>query len=224
MREKPKIMPGVTQPSAPPESSTSASPARISARRIAERIGRTGTSGRQHVADATQPERDRHLARDHPDDADGDGVRRDVLAAGGEEVAVLRLADVDAAAAAADDDAGVRLVDAKASVVPRLACRNDGRGAPRVNSACGSAREWRSSSSSPSSTCASADRDRRYRRSHLARERRDVELGDRARGGNAAADVVPEPLSPDTERRHDADARDHDPRDGHGLTIIPADA
>jgi hypothetical protein len=95
------------------------------ARRIAERIGGAGASGRKHVADATQPERNRHLARDHADDADGDGIGRHVLAAGGEEVAILRLADVDTAAAAANDDSRVRLVDAKVRVVPRLACRND---------------------------------------------------------------------------------------------------
>ena len=58
----------------------------------------------------------------------------------------------------------------------------------------------------------------------LAGKRRDVEFGDGSGGSDAAADVVPEPLPPNTERRDDADARDHDPRDGHGLTIIPADA
>ena len=38
-----------------------------------------------------------------------------------EEIVVLPLADVDAAAAAADHDAGVRLADRQPGVVPRLA-------------------------------------------------------------------------------------------------------
>ena len=82
---------------------------------------------RQHVADAAQAQGNRHLARHHADDADGDGVGGDVTPAGGEEVAVLRLADVDAAATAADDDAGTGLVDAQAGVVPRLARGNHGQ-------------------------------------------------------------------------------------------------
>ena len=84
-------------------------------RRIAQRVGGTGAAGGQHVADAAQAQRDRHLARDHPDDADGDGVGGDVAPAVREEVAVLRFADVDAAAAAADDHARAGFVDAKAA-------------------------------------------------------------------------------------------------------------
>ena len=44
----------------------------------------------------------------------GNGVGRDLPAVLDEEVVVLALADVDAAAAAADDDAGVRLADPQA--------------------------------------------------------------------------------------------------------------
>ena len=42
-----------------------------------------------------------------------------------EEVVVLPFADVDAAAAAADDDAGVRLADAQAGIGPRFARGDD---------------------------------------------------------------------------------------------------
>ena len=50
---------------------------------------------------------------------DGDGVRGDALQAVGEELAILPLADFDAATAAADDDAGARLTEAQAGVDAR---------------------------------------------------------------------------------------------------------
>ena len=123
MREKPKIMPGSTQPSVPPDSSTSYSPSSSSMRGIADRVGRAGAAGREHVADAVQAERDRNLARHHAADADGDGIRRDVPAVVGEEVLVLPLADVDAAAAAADDHAGAGLAEAAGRRRSRLRAR-----------------------------------------------------------------------------------------------------
>jgi hypothetical protein len=61
------------------------------------------------VADAPELQRDRDLARDHPDDGDGDGVGRDSLEPVAEVLGVLALGDIDAAGAAADDDAGPRL-------------------------------------------------------------------------------------------------------------------
>ena len=47
------------------------------------------------------------------------------------------------------------------------------------------------------------------------RELRRVELGDRARAAAAAADVLPETLAADAERRDDADAGDDDARLSH---------
>jgi hypothetical protein len=58
---------------------------------------------------------------------------RDLLQAVGEELAVLPLADLDAAGAAADDDAGARLAEAQAGVDPGLARGDDaGQRRPRV--------------------------------------------------------------------------------------------
>src|SRR5581483_11840844 len=91
--------------------------------RIPERIGGTGAAAGEDVADAVHAERDRDLARHHAADADGDRVRRHVAAAGREEIFVLALADIDAAAAAADEDAGIRLAGAQAGVAPRFARR-----------------------------------------------------------------------------------------------------
>ena len=88
---------------------------------IAHRVGGAGAAGGEDVADAVQPERDRNLARHHAADAERDGVGRDVTAVVGEEVLVLLLADVDAAAARADDHAGAGLAEAEAGVIPRLA-------------------------------------------------------------------------------------------------------
>ena len=67
----------------------------------------------------------------HADDRDRDGVGRDLAAALDEEIVVLPLADVDAAAAAADDDAGFRLAERQAGVDPGFARRDhaDQRGA-----------------------------------------------------------------------------------------------
>ena len=215
-------MPGVTQASAPPDSRTSASPARMQRRRVADRVGRARAAARQHVADAVQPQRDRDLARHHADDRDRNGVRRDLAAALDEEVVVLPLADVDAAAAAADDDAGVRLADPQAGVSPRFARGDDAdqRGArialrigaivrvPDVVAARAPARR-RSS--------------RRHRRGDAAGELRRVELRDGARAAAAAADVIPEALAADAERRDDADAGDHDAppsRERHDAIVV----
>ena len=70
------------------------------------------------MADTPEAERDGQLARQHADDANRDGVGRDVLAALREEVLVLRFAHIDAAAAAADQHAGVGLADLQAGIVP----------------------------------------------------------------------------------------------------------
>ena len=70
------------------------------------------------MADAAQAQRNRDLARHHAADPHCDRVRRDVLAVVLEEVLVLALADVDAAATAADDHAGIGLGEAEAGVVP----------------------------------------------------------------------------------------------------------
>ena len=90
-------------------------------RGVADRVGRARAAARQHVAHAAQAERDRDLARHHAADADGNRVRRHVPAAGGEEVLVLLFADVDAAAAAADEHAGAGLARAQSGIAPRFA-------------------------------------------------------------------------------------------------------
>ncbi len=66
--------------------------------------------------------------------------------------------------------------------------------------------------SSPSSAGDVVDRDGRDRRRDAAGELGRIEVGDRARSAAATADVLPEPLAADAERRHDADAGDDDPR------------
>ena len=178
---------------------------------VADRVGRARAAARQHVADAAQPQRDRDLARQHPDNGDRDGVRGHLLAALEEEVVIVPLADVDPAAAAADHDAGVRLGDRQPRVGPRLARGDhaDQRGA-RVALRIGAVVVV------PDVVAAHrrhvVQRDAGDRRRHLAGELRRVELGDRARGAAAAADVIPEALAADAERRHHADSRDDDAR------------
>ncbi len=183
--------------------------------RIGDGIGRARAARRHDVADAVQFERDRDLAREHADDGDGNRVGRDALPAIGEKLVVLPLGDVDSAGAAADKDAGVGLGDTKAGIPPRLGCRDDAderraRIAPRIGP-----------STALCAQRAGCDRhrildgDRRHRRGDCAAVRRGVELGDGARGAAAVLDVVPEPLAPDAEGRHNADAGDRDRRSGH---------
>ena len=73
--------------------------------------------------------------------------------------------------------------------------------------------------SSPSSAGTSSIVTPRHRRRDPAGEARRVEVGDRARAAAAAADVLPEPLAPDAERRHDADAGDDDARLSHRYAL-----
>ena len=54
-----------------------------------------------------------------------DRVRRHVPAAAREEILILPLADVDPAAARADDHAGVRLTFGQSGIVPRFARGDD---------------------------------------------------------------------------------------------------
>ena len=203
-------MPGVTHASVPPDSDHVGVAGPQQRGRVADRVGRARAAARQHVADAAQPQRDRDLARHHADNRHRNRVRRDLLAALDEEVVVLPLADVDAAAAAADDDAGVRLADAQAGVGPRLARGDDAdqRGA-RV------ALRIRAVVLIPDIVALErrhvVDGDGRDRRRDAAAEVRRVEVGDRARAAAAAGDVLPEALAADAEGRHDADAGDDDP-------------
>src|SRR6185436_5667097 len=124
-----------------------------------------------------------------------------------EEVLVLLLADIDAAAPAADDHSGPRLSRAQPGIAPRLAGRNhaEQRGA-RVPSRIGAAllvviavERGRV-----------IDRHGRHPSSHTTRVRRDIELRDGPGAADAAADVIPVPLAADAERRHNADACDDD--------------
>src|SRR5689334_10418928 len=77
------------------------------------------------MADAVQPQRNRNLARHHADDGNGNRVRRHLLSAVKEEVRVLPLTDVDAAAPAANNDAGARLADLEPRIGPRFASGDD---------------------------------------------------------------------------------------------------
>ena len=90
-------------------------------RGVADRIGRARAAARQHVADPVQPERDRDLARHHADNRHRNRVRRHLPLTLAEKVGVLPLANVDATAATADDDAGLGFADPQAGVAPRLA-------------------------------------------------------------------------------------------------------
>ena len=140
---------------------------------VADRIGRARAAGRQHVADAVQLQRDRDLARDHADDRHGDRVGRDLLQRVGEELAILPLADFDAAGAAADDDAGARLRRGAGRRRPRLRARRSRRRARRANS--GADRRDRRRCPLPFTLVAGSDRrrlvdaDRRQRRRDLTR-------------------------------------------------------
>ena len=76
------------------------------------------------MTDAAQPKGDRDFARHHAADADSDRVRRDLLAVVLEKILILLFADVDTAAAAADDHAGFRFRERQPGVVPRFARRD----------------------------------------------------------------------------------------------------
>ncbi len=163
------------------------------------------------MADAAQPQGNRNLARQHADDRHRDGVRRHLLAALEEEVVIVPLADVDPAAAAADHDAGIRLRDLQSGIRPGFARGDhaDERGA-RVALGIGAVGDIPDVVASQRRHV--VDRHAGDRRRDLAVEVRRVELGDRARAAAAAADVIPEALAADAERRHHADARDDDAR------------
>ena len=168
------------------------------------------------MADAAQAERNRNLARHHADDRHRDRVGRDLAAAFDEEIVVLPFADVDAAAAAADDHAGVRLGDAQPGVDPRLARRDHAdQRRPRVALRIGAV------ALVPDIVALDrrhiVDGHRRHRRGDAAAELRRVEVGDRPRRAAAAADVIPEALATDAERRHHADAGDDNP--GHACLL-----
>ena len=174
------------------------------------------------MTDAAQTQRDRDLARHHPDDRDRDRVGSDLPAVLDEEVVVLPLADVDAASPAADDDAGSRLADPQARVGPRLA-RRDHRDERRARIPFGIGAIARVPDIVALDRLHVLDADSRHRRRHLAGEPGSVELGDRARAAAAAADVIPESLPSHPKRRDDANARDNDggiPRMTHGWTIV----
>ena len=102
---------------------------------------------------------------------------------------------------------------ARGSPARRPASRHASRAAMTPNSA---AREYRLRIGAAVSVLVAlerrgiVDRDRRHPGRHLAGIGRDVELRDGLRAAAAAADVLPEPLAADAERRHDADAGDDD--------------
>jgi hypothetical protein len=116
---------------------------------------------------------------------------------GGEEILVLLLADVDAAATAADDDAGARLTCAKPRIAPRLARRDHAkqrraRVAPRIGA--------------PILLIVAIEcrrvvyRHQRHPPRHAARVRGHVELRDGFGAADTAADVLPVTLAANAER------------------------
>ncbi len=124
-----------------------------------------------------------------------------------EEVLVLFFADVDPAAAAADEHAGVRLPGPQSGIGPGFAPGDDAKERrARISLRIGPAIvlvvtvERRRH----------VDGDLRDGCRHLTGIRRGVELRDGARRGTAAADVTPEAIAADAERRHDTDAGDDD--------------
>ena len=188
---------------------------------IPDRVGRTGTPGGHHMTDAPEAERDGQLARQHADDANGDGVGRDVLAALREEVLVLRFAHIDAAAAAADQNAGVGLADLQAGIVPGFTRRNHAQqGRARVPP--GIRPRLPRAGSFSAERLRVGDGHRRHWRGHAAGDVGDVELGNGARAAHTPADVIPKALTADAKARRDADAGDHDARRSWGhVPIIP---
>src|SRR5262249_13777426 len=146
--------------------------------------------------DAAQPQRDRNLARHHADDGHRNRVRRHLLPPIHEEVVVLPLADVDAAAAAANHYARARLADAQTGVDPGFTRRDDAderrtRVALRVGAIV----------VVPDIVAVDgrhvADRDALNGRGHAAAEVGRVEGADGARRAAAGGQTVPEPLSAD---------------------------
>src|SRR5439155_16157160 len=140
-------------------------------------------------------------------DGDRNRVRRDLFAVLDEEVVVLALADVDAAAAAANHDAGARLADLQVRVAPRFARGDHGdQRRARITFRIGAI------SGIPNIVALErrhvVDRDVGRRRRDTTGEIRDVKIGDGARAAAAAADVFPEAFAPHAERRDDADAAD----------------
>ena len=164
------------------------------------------------MADAAQTQRDGDLARHHPDDRDGDGVRGHLAPPLDEEVVVLTLPDVDAAAAAADDDPGARLRDAKRRVAPRLARRDDGD-ERRARIALGIGAVARVPDIVALERRHIVDRHVADRRGDATGEIGCIEVGDGARPAAPLAHVLPEALTADAERRDDADTGDDDPRE-----------
>src|SRR5262249_601942 len=164
---------------------------------------------RQHVADPVEPQRNRDLARHHADDRDRDRVRRHLLPAFDEEIVVLPFADVDPAAAAADDHAGIRLADAQSGLGPRFARRDDAdQRRTRIPL------RIRAVAVVPDvvtlETRHVANGDAGHRRRDAAAEVAGVEFSDRARAAAAAAHRSPELFPSNAERRDGADAGDGD--------------
>ena len=165
------------------------------------------------MADPVQPQRDRDLTRHHPHNRHRDRVRRDLFSALHEEVVILALANVDAAAAAADHHTRVRFADAEAGVGPGLTRGNHA-------DECGARVAFRIGAifRIPDVVAVErrhvVDRHGRDRRGHTAGELRRIEVGNRPRAAAAMAHVFPEPFAAAAKRRHDADATDHDARDG----------
>ncbi len=162
------------------------------------------------MTDAVQPERNRDLARDHPDNRHRDGVGRHPPAGLEKILRVLFFGDIDAAGATADQHAGSWFVDAQAGIVPRFGGGNDGdQRSLRIPPRVGTSRRFNQPGRNERRVL---DADLRHRGRDSTRERRGIEVGNRTRAAAAAAHVVPEPLASDAEGRDNADAGDCDAR------------
>ena len=165
------------------------------------------------MADAMQPQGDRDLARDHPDDRHRDRIRRHLAQRVGEELAVLPLPDLDAAGAAADDDPGAGLVQMKSRVRPRLT-RGDhaGERGSRITARVGVIVAVAVARRQRRDVRSLVDRNVRQGCRDLAGKVGDIEFIDRARPAGAACHRLPVALATDAEGRHDADPGNGDPR------------
>ena len=137
-----------------------------------------------------------------------------------EEILVLLLAYIDAAAAAADENTGIWLAGSQSGIAPGFARRDDTeQRRPRVSLGIGAAvavltRERQRL----------VDGDRWNRSRNAAGITRRIELSDRSTPADAVAQMMPIRLASNAERRYRADAGYHHARrlpvGRHDVTII----
>src|SRR5262245_42052879 len=77
------------------------------------------------MTEASKLQRDRDLARHHATDTNRNRVRRDMASACREEILVLLLTYIDAAAAAANENTGMWFAGSQSGITPGFASRDD---------------------------------------------------------------------------------------------------